>query len=50
MPKTINIRQPRFFVNPYGIPSGRDIGPPPILPNMHRPGQLPKYLNKLKMR
>jgi len=37
-----------FFVNPYMMPSGRDIGLPPVYPNMHKLGQMPKYLYKNK--
>jgi len=37
-----------FFVNPYMMPGGRDIGPPPVYPNMHKLGQMPNYLYKNK--
>jgi hypothetical protein len=30
------------------MPSGRDIGLPPVYPNMHKLGQMPKYLYKNK--
>lgn len=30
------------------MPGGRDIGPPPVYPNMHKLGQMPNYLSKNK--
>ena len=48
MPKGTN-QVPRFFVNPYVMPAGKDcIGPAPPLTNMHKLGAIPDYILKLK--
>jgi len=48
MPKVAN-QVPRFFVNPYVIPAGRDcIGPVKPILNMHKLGNIPDYILKLK--